>query len=135
MNNSVTRWIVNTFFSGDWFHINLIDITPVDVSFPDVDSDILPQIGSFPNVEMQWNLAVPKIDAFYVDLDNVKLMAAKRVENALNILKNAASRAAGLVPNLPDDYNPPKYVGLNDTVETLEDEVLLHKNKSKVRFQ
>jgi len=132
VNNSVTRWIVNTFFSGDWFHISLIDITPVDVSFPDVDSDILPKIGSFRSIEMQWNIAVPKIDVFYADLDNVKMMAAKRVENVLDNLKNAASRAAGLVPNLPDDYNPPKYVGLNDTVESLDDEVLLHRNKSKV---
>ena len=131
VNNGATRWIIDTFFSGDWFHISLADITPIDVSFPDVD-EIVSRIGFPQSINVKWDEVVPDIDLFYTNLESVSADTIERIEKILSKMKTTTTLTARMGPlMLPEDYDPPHYVSMSDNVNNLEEEVSLYKDKSE----
>lgn len=132
VNNSVTRWIIDTFFAGDWFRVSLFDMTPVDVTFPDVDQ-VIGSIGSFQSIEVMWSKVVPDVNSFHVNLGSTSESIKARFTAFIRGMQEAYSASVRLVPSMvPDDYDPPIYVGTSDLISNPDEEVTLFRDKSDV---
>lgn len=133
MNNSVTRWIIDTFFSGDWFRVSLADMTPIDVEFPDVDQ-IIASIGSFQSINGIWQSVIPTIGlGFYQKLGQIGDGITARFDDLITRIQRAYSASIQLVPLLiPKDYDPPSYAGTSDLATSPEEELSLFQEKRSV---
>lgn len=133
VNNSVTRWVIDTFFSGDWFRVSLADMTPVDVEFPDVDEIIL-SIGSFGSIDGIWKSVIPSIGlGFYAKLGSISDGISARFNDLVTRIQGAYSAAVQLIPLLiPNDYDPPKYEGTSQMATSPEEELSLFQDKRDV---
>jgi hypothetical protein len=130
VNNSVTRWIIDTFFAGDWFRVSLFDMTPVDVTFPDVDQ-VIGSIGSFQSIDVMWSKVVPDVNSFHVNLGSTSESIKARFTAFIRGMQEAYSASVRLVPSMvPDDYDPPMYVGTSDLISNPDEEVTLFRDKS-----
>jgi hypothetical protein len=133
VNNAVTRWLLSTFFVGDWFTVSLSDITPVDVTFPDVDQ-IIGSIGSFQSVLGIWQSVISDIGmGFYQKVGTISTGIVARVDDMVLRITRAYSAAIQVVPFLiPDDYNPPSYNGTSELSTSPEEELSLFQDKRDV---
>jgi hypothetical protein len=132
VNNSVTRWIIDTFFAGDWFHVSLSDMTPVDVTFPDINQTFT-NIGTFKSINVMWVDVLPTIDEFYVNLGSVTDGINARFADLITRIQRSYSFSVKLAPSLiPDDYDPPVYEGTSDLATNPIEEVTLFEDKRDV---
>lgn len=107
-------------------------MTPVDVTFPDVDQ-IVPSIGTFQTMDVIWRSAFPSIEGFYDNLKATTNRIQARFTDLITIVQNAYSASLLLVPMLlPDDYDPPNYKGTSDLATSPEEEVALFQDKRDV---
>ena len=107
-------------------------MSPVDVTFPDVEK-IIAKIGTFKSIDVMWDSVVPNIDAFHINIDTVSANIKRRFEDLLSRMKidySVSVRLGALM--LPNDYDPPQYVGVSDLVTSTEEEVSFYKEKSDV---
>ena len=126
VNNVITLAIVSL-FTGKWFDISATDFLAVDVAFPDVDS-IFTSIGTFDSIESLWSQVVPDVDGYYDNLAHITDGMKARFDG----LVDAYNSTARLVPfSLPEDYDPPQYVGTTDVNSSAEEEALFFVEKSK----
>eukprot|EP00804_Cyclotella_cryptica_P023510 CCRYP_012162-RA/>CCRYP_012162-RA protein AED:0.10 eAED:0.10 QI:1559/1/1/1/0.75/0.4/5/1441/846 len=129
VNNSVTKWIIDTFFAGDWFYVSLSDMTPVDVTFPDINQ-IFTDIGTFKSIKDMWADVLPNIDDFYLKLGSVTDGINARFADLITRIQRAYSVSVQLAPMLiPDDYDPPIYEGTSDQATNPVEEVSLFEDK------
>jgi len=135
VNNSVTQWIVNTFFHGSWFRVDLADMTPVDVEFPDVDQ-IIASIGSFQSIASIWQGVISSVGlGFYSKLGSISSGITARFDDLVTRIQLAYSTSVQLVPFLiPEDYNPPIYEGTSDLATSPGEELSLFQSKHEVSW-
>ena len=130
VNNVITQAIIGL-FTGSWFQISATDFLAVDVAFPDLDS-IFASIGSFDSIDSLWSQVVPHVNIYYDNLAYISIGMKARFDDMIDGLVDVYSSAVRLVPfSLPEDYNPPQYVGAIDFHNSAEEEALLFIEKSK----
>jgi len=130
---NVARRIVFWENIGDWFDINDRDFFPIDVNFPNVDVAV-GNVGPFGSINAMWEMMQPKIGAFYSRLALIPSRMKDRFGDVLEtVLMEHSVSVFNLIPRiLPDDYNPPTYVGNFLLDINPKDEVLMYKNKSEL---
>ena len=118
---------------GDWFDISDRDFLPVDVNFPDVDIAIA-DVGAFDSINAMWAKVAPKFDAFITSISRIPPTIKDRFEELIDdVMMKHSVALFNLIPNLlPDDYNPPKYIGTVALELNPKEEVSSYKNKSEV---
>ena len=129
----MVKFLLSTFFTGNWFSVSLADMTPVDVEFPDVDQ-IIGSIGSFQSILGIWNSVIPTIGtSFFGKVETIRDGIAARFDYMVVRIQSAYSGAIQLVPFLiPDDYNPPNYEGTSEQATSPEEELSLFQDKRDV---
>ena len=119
--------------TGDWFDIKDRDFFPIEVSFPDVDITIT-DIGQFVSIDAMWQQISPIFDAFLAKLSPLASSVHVRFDDLIEvIMMNYSVALFDLISELvPDDYNPPTYIGTIKPDINPKEELLLYKNTSKV---
>eukprot|EP00580_Thalassiosira_gravida_P018621 CAMPEP_0201663870 /NCGR_PEP_ID=MMETSP0494-20130426/5522_1 /ASSEMBLY_ACC=CAM_ASM_000839 /TAXON_ID=420259 /ORGANISM="Thalassiosira gravida, Strain GMp14c1" /LENGTH=991 /DNA_ID=CAMNT_0048142543 /DNA_START=479 /DNA_END=3451 /DNA_ORIENTATION=+ len=116
---------------GDWFDISDTDFFPIDVDFPDVDLTI-ESVGIFGSINAMWQTLVPKIDAFHGKLASIPQAIKIHYDDMIDaILLDHSIAVFNLISDIvPDDYDPPKYVGTVSLEIDPMEEVSSYRNKS-----
>ncbi|KAL7434649.1 hypothetical protein ACHAXM_004243 [Skeletonema potamos] len=131
VNNVITQSIIGLFTGKWWFHISATDFLAVDVAFPDVES-IFTSIGSFDSIESLWSQVVPNVDGYYDNLAYISDGIRARFNGMVDGIVDAYNSTVRLVPfSLPEDYDPPQFVGTMDVHSSADEEALLFVEKSK----
>jgi hypothetical protein len=130
VNNVMTKAIIGL-FTGSWFDISATDFLAVDVAFPDVES-IFRSIGSFDSIESLWSQVVPDVDGYYDNLAHISDGIKARFDGMVDGLVDAYNTNVRQVPlSLPEDYDPPQYMGTMDAHSSAEKEASFFVQKSK----
>jgi len=118
---------------GDWFDIGDRDFYPLDVEFPDVDLTVQ-SIGAFGSVSDMWEWVRPRVLALFDTVANVERAIADRFDEVVEaILGNHSLSISDLIPDImPNDYNPPIYVGTFELDIDPKEEIAAYRNKSEV---
>lgn len=118
---------------GSWFDITNGDFYPIDVEFPDVDLAVI-NVGGFGNIDATWQQIVPKIHDFYTLLGKVPNKIMDRFDAMIEgVLMDHSVSIFDLIPDIiPDDYNPPNYIGTFELEMNPKEEVVLYRNVSEV---
>ena len=94
-----------------------------------------------PNIKILLDVNVPSVDAIYDKLEpaymkmkDSTMQKFESVNNAVDGVKNLAVThlQAYNLGLLPDDYNPPKYIGPSKNITNIDEETELHHNVTKV---
>jgi len=93
---------------------------------PDID-DILARI---PNLNGLWSRVYSVYDEFE---DNRRDIFMNLYYGANDIKMIAQAQLVGFRPQIPDDYDPPKYAGSLHNITDVDSETELHTNITKVR--
>jgi hypothetical protein len=126
VKNAVTKYSIDTSDWGAWYNIDIIDIYPWPVIYPDTFS-------GFPHVmttDEIWAEVSANLDNFYVNLTAASLATAQLGEEWKQEVQDQIDK----IPSpLPEDYNPPQYVGAPDQphVTNVTAERKAHEEKSK----
>eukprot|EP00986_Skeletonema_menzelii_P012157 scaffold6547_cov144-Skeletonema_menzelii.AAC.2 len=131
VNNAVTKAIIGL-FTGSWFDISATDFLAVDVAFPDVDSAFA-NVGDFESIESLWNRVAPNVGDYYDNLAYISDGLKTRFDDMVDGLVDAYQNRVRLVQfDVPEDYDPPQYVGtIGEQNNDAEEEALLFLQKSK----
>ncbi|KAL7499784.1 hypothetical protein ACHAWT_007898 [Skeletonema menzelii] len=131
VNNVVTKAIIGL-FTGSWFDISATDFLAVDVAFPDVDSAFA-NVGDFESIESLWNRVAPNVGDYYDNLAYISDGLKTRFDDMVDGLVDAYQNRVRLVQfDVPEDYDPPQYVGtIGEQNNDAEEEALLFLQKSK----
>ncbi len=130
VNNVVTQAIIGL-FAGNWFDISATDFLAVDVAFPDVDS-IFTSIGNFESIESLWDKVAPSVSDYYYNVADITDGLKTRFDDMVDGLVDAYSKRVRLVSfYIPEDYDPPQYVGTIDVHNNADEEALHFAQKSK----
>ena len=118
------------------FDISDRDFFPIDVDFPDVDIAVS-NVGTFGSIYTMWHKVKPRIDAFYSSLAPIPSRIKDRVSDMLEgiMMEHSVSLFSLVSGILPDDYNPPKYIGEFELDVDPKEEVSMYKNMSEVSVQ
>ena len=118
---------------GDKFTIDVTTFLPEEVPYPKIADfkalmEKIPSLDSFyPNVEPAFEKFMLKLDETVYGIEKSIDLFRHRIEYGLLSVDN--------IPRLlPEDYNPPQYVGTNIRVIDLKTEKELHSNMSKVSY-
>ena len=99
---------------GDWFYVDVTDFLPKDVDFP----SLIPtyQFASLQDIRSSIN---PAFDIFWDNFTEI-MMEAQRSSRQFS--RQMKLRISQNIPDLklPEDYNPPKYIGATPNITTPE---------------
>ncbi|KAL9190088.1 hypothetical protein ACHAXT_007299 [Thalassiosira profunda] len=118
---------------GDWFDITAQDFLPVDVSFPDVNIAIA-DIGPFASIDAMWAKVAPRFDALFAKISPLGPTIRARFDDLIEgMMANLSVSIFDLIPSIvPDDYNPPKFVGTFQLEIDPQEELALYRNRSEL---
>ncbi len=129
-NAILDDWAISWMW-GDWANVDVASFLPVDVSLPALPNtnDILKKI---PSVDKYFFDVRPAYDSFLLKVEEARsgiYQAVSQFQAGVEMELLDVNKIPGL---LPEDYNPPKYVGIQTNTNDLETEEELHKNMTKV---
>jgi len=114
--------------SGAWYKLKLSDFMPQNILF----YTSVPALGDIPGTDEIWDLVKSAPSHFKGRLEAAAASASERARN----FKDTVKGDLGNVPSLlPDDYDPPKYLGSSTDISNITDEQLAYQEKSKVRIE
>ncbi|KAL7541319.1 hypothetical protein ACHAXR_010802 [Thalassiosira sp. AJA248-18] len=118
---------------GSWFDISDRDFFPIDVNFPDVDIAIK-DVGAFDSIDAMWQKVAPKFDAFFTKVSSIPPTITARFEDLIDgIMMNHSMSVLDLIPQIvPDDYNPPTFIGTVELEINPKEVVSLYQNMSEL---
>jgi len=122
VHDTVARLSLNTDDWGGWFDMELNTFFPDDVEWP-----VAITFEEIPDVSEVWDKVAPALDAFYVNLTKAQrdaYLLGKKWK------KDVSDQLDKLPDIMPEDYNPPQYVGADDTVMNVTAEKKRHKDRS-----
>ena len=120
------------FFDDDWLS-EWYDIPPssfytVEVNFPEIH----PEFNPLPSMDDLWSTISPVVTDFYGNITAASFANAQSAEELQTHLKNALS---SMPPIVPGDYNPPTYLGSQNSTAALEGEKMKNREKQEVNFR
>lgn len=127
-NDWATEWIWDSNFASFDAH----RFFSPEIPYPDIAdfkalSENIPSIDSFyPKVKPAFEKFLTKVDDTVYGFSRSAELFREQVQNTVLDVRNIPSL-------LPEDYNPPEYIGSNSHVVDLEYEKELHSNISQVR--
>mmetsp|Transcript_2637 Transcript_2637/g.5022 ORF Transcript_2637/g.5022 Transcript_2637/m.5022 type:complete len:979 (-) Transcript_2637:24-2960(-) len=122
VHDTVSRLSLDTSDWGGWYDIPLDSMYPIDVGFPNAIT-----FEEIPNIDHVWDKVAPALDSLYVNMTDAKLAAYKM---GMKWKKDIQDQLDQLPDPLPEDYNPPQYVGADESVTNATAEKKRHKEKS-----
>jgi hypothetical protein len=99
-------------------------------------------LPTLPNIDLLVSVNVPSVDIIYDKLEPAYITLKESMFENFESVNNAVDGVKKLAIThlkaynlgiLPDDYNPPKYIGPSKNITNIDDETELHHNITKVR--
>ena len=131
VNNRVTKAVIG-FFSGAWFDVTPTDFKAVDVPFPDVENIFSSIVGTFDSIDSMWMDVVPNVNDYFDKFSSISKELEARFYDMVDGIANDYNFTARLVSlSIPEDYDPPQYVGSMELYDSVEEEAKVFAEKSK----
>ena len=122
VHDTVSRLSLDTSDWGGWFDVELDSFYPDDVEWP-----VAITFEDIPEISEVWDKVSPALDAFYLNLTQAQKDAYLLGQKWK---KDVQEQLEKLPDPTPVDYNPPQYVGADETVRNVTEEKKRHKEKS-----
>lgn len=118
---------------GDKFTIDVTTFLPEEVPYPKI-ADFKALMEKIPSLDSFYPNAEPAFEKFMLKLDETVYGIEKSIDLFRHRIEYGLLSVDNIPRLLPEDYNPPQYVGTNIRVIDLKTEKELHSNMSKVSY-
>ncbi|GMH99684.1 hypothetical protein TrVE_jg343 [Triparma verrucosa] len=122
LHQTVGRLSLSTGDWGDWYHIPLEDMYPLDVNFPDAI-----EFENLPSIDGVWEKVAPALESMYVNMTDAQIAAYNM---GMQWKRDVQEQLDKLPDPLPEDYNPPQYESPDPAITNVTAEKKAHQEKS-----
>lgn len=127
LNNELISWIW-----GSKYELDVTTFLPTNVPYPEIPISFGELRSRIPTIESIYESIEPAYEKFMLKIDETVYGLEKSVDFFRRDMKWKVLNLRNIPSLLPEDYNPPQYIGSNINVRDLESEKELHANLSNV---
>ncbi len=117
---------------GSEYELDVTTFLPTEIPYPEFPISLNELAARIPTIDSFYPAIEPALAKFLLKVDEIEHGIRKSIQFFKEDIKWKVIDISNLPSMLPEDYNPPKYVGSNNDIRDLNAEKELHTNISNV---